>query len=77
MAAVVSACAGTPAAEPPRVDSATSTQALKSLPRRNGELLAVSIYELRSSVGEIAARGTTDMFKTALVQSGQFRVVER
>lgn len=75
--ALVSACAGTPAAEPPRVDSAMSTQALKSLPRRNGELLAVSIYEFRSSVGEIAARGTTDMFKTALVQSGQFRVVER
>jgi curli biogenesis system outer membrane secretion channel CsgG len=47
------------------------------MPRRNGELLTVSIYEFRSSVGEIAARGTTDMFKTALVQSGQFKVVER
>ncbi len=77
MTALVSACAGTPAAEPPHVDSAASTQALKSLPRRSGELLPVSIYEFRSSVGEIAARGTTDMFKTALVQSGQFRVVER
>jgi curli biogenesis system outer membrane secretion channel CsgG len=75
--ALVSACAATPAAEPARVDSAMSTQALRSLPRRSGELVAVSIYEFRSSVGEIAARGTTDMFKTALVQSGQFRVVER
>ena len=28
-------------------------------------------------MGDIAARGSTDMFKTALVQSGQFRVVER
>lgn len=75
--ALMSACAGAPAAEPAQVDSAASTHALKGLPRRNGELLAVSIYEFRSSVGEIAARGSTDMFKTALVQSGQFRVVER
>jgi curli biogenesis system outer membrane secretion channel CsgG len=76
-AGFISACAGTPPSEAPQVDSLASTQALKSLPRRSGELVAVSIYEFRSSVGEIAARGTTDMFKTALVQSGQFRVVER
>jgi curli biogenesis system outer membrane secretion channel CsgG len=50
---------------------------LKSLPRRQGDLVAVSIYEFRSSVSDIPARGTTDMFKTALVNSGQFRVVER
>lgn len=76
-ATLLSACAAMPVAEPPRVDAATSTQALKRLPRRSGALLPVSIYEFRSSVGEIAARGSTDMFKTALVQSGQFRVVER
>ncbi len=73
----LTACAGTPTAEPPQVDRAASTQALKSLPRKAGERIAVSIYEFRSSVGEIPARGSTDMFKTALVQSGQFRVVER
>lgn len=73
----LAACAGTPAGEPARVDAAASTQSLQRLPRRAGELVAVSIYEFRSSVGEIAARGCTDMFKTALVQSGQFRVVER
>ncbi len=47
------------------------------LARKPGEMVTVSIYEFRSSVGEIPARGTTDMFKTALVNSGQFRVVER
>ena len=77
MAAFLTACAGTPPSEAPRVDSSTSTKALKSLPRRTGEFIAVSIYEFRSSVGEISPRGSTDMFKTALVQSGQFRVVER
>lgn len=41
------------------------------------ERVAVSIYEFRSDVAEIPARGTTDMFKTALVNSGRFRVVER
>ena len=47
------------------------------LARKPGERVSVSIYEFRSSVGEITARGSTDMFTTALIQSGQFRVVER
>lgn len=76
-AAVLAACANTPTHEPPQVDRSASTEALKRLPRKTGELIAVTIYEFRSSVGEIPARGSTDMFKTALVQSGQFRVVER
>jgi curli biogenesis system outer membrane secretion channel CsgG len=76
-AALLTACAGMPTTEAPRVDASASTQALKSLPRRTGDRVPVSIYEFRSSVGEIAARGGTDMFETALVQSGQFRVVER
>lgn len=76
-ASVLSACADLPTSEPARVDSASSTHALKRLPRKAGDRVVVSIYEFRSSVGEIPARGTTDMFKTALVQSGQFRVVER
>lgn len=37
----------------------------------------VAIYEFRSGVTEVGARATTDLFITALVQSGQFRVVER
>jgi curli biogenesis system outer membrane secretion channel CsgG len=73
----LAACANTPTYEAPRVDASASTIALKQLPRKQGELVAVSIYEFRSTVSEIAARGATDFFKTALVQSGQFRVVER
>ncbi len=76
-ATLLAACAGTPTAEPPQAGRAMGTAALKALPRAAGERVAVSIYEFRSSVGEIPARGSTDMFKTALVQSGQFRVVER
>lgn len=37
----------------------------------------VAIYEFRSGVNEVGARATTDLFITALVRSGQFRVVER
>ena len=71
------AWAAAPTNDAPRVDAAPSTQAIKALPRKAGELTTVSIYEFRSAVTEIPARGTTDMFKTALVNSGQFRVVER
>ncbi|MDP1658232.1 MAG: CsgG/HfaB family protein [Methylotenera sp.] len=39
--------------------------------------VAVAIYEVTSAVPELQPRGTTEMFKTALVKSGQFRVVER
>jgi curli biogenesis system outer membrane secretion channel CsgG len=77
MAALVTGCADAPAQQPVRVDSAASTRQLKALPRKTGELIPVSIYEFRSSVTEVPARGATDMFKTALVHSGQFRVVER
>jgi curli biogenesis system outer membrane secretion channel CsgG len=77
IAALAAGCADVPAQEPARVDASASTRQLKALPRKTGELTSVSIYEFRSSVSEIPARGATDMFKTALVNSGQFRVVER
>jgi curli biogenesis system outer membrane secretion channel CsgG len=77
LAAALAGCAATPLYEAPRVDSGAATQALKKLPRKQGDRVAVSINEFRSAVTEIPARGATDMFKTALVQSGQFRVVER
>lgn len=63
--------------EPAKVDNAASTRALKLMPRKPGTQTVVAIYEFRSNMGEVAARGTTDMFITALIQSGQFRVVER
>jgi curli biogenesis system outer membrane secretion channel CsgG len=74
---VMAGCADLPRSEAPRVEAHASARALKALPRRSGALPAVSLYEFRSSVPEIGARAATDMFKTALVQSGQFRVVER
>lgn len=74
---ILAGCAPLPMSEPAQVDAAPSARVLKKLPRKDGERVAVTIYEFRSSVSEIPARGSTDMFKTALVQSGQFRVVER
>lgn len=53
--------------------AAASAQA----PREDGDRLAVTIYEFRSSVAAVSGAATTDMFKTALVKTGQFRVVER
>ncbi len=74
--AMMAACADMPY-EAPQADTARATQALKKLPRKQGELVAVTIYEFRSALPSISATAATDMFKTALVQSGQFRVVER
>ena len=75
--AVLAACGDQPAYEAPSIENSPTTQALNKLPGKPGERVAVTIYEFRSSVGEVSARGGTDMFVTALVRSGQFRVVER
>lgn len=51
---------------------------LASLGKKPAEgRMAVAIYEVTSAVPELQPRGATEMFKTALVKSGQFRVVER
>ncbi len=51
---------------------------LASLGKKSAEgRVAVAIYEVSSAVPELQPRGATEMFKTALVKSGQFRVVER
>jgi curli production assembly/transport component CsgG len=55
----------------------SAAKQLAQLPRRQGERVAVTIYEFRSLLPAMNARSATDMFTTALVQSGQFRVVER
>ena len=73
IAAMLAACASTPTHEPPQVDRSASTEALKRLTRKRGELIDVTIYEFRSSVGEIPARGSTDMFKTANEEEAAFR----
>ena len=74
---LLSACADTPTGERAVVDGDASGRALQALPQRSGDRVTVAIYEFRSSVTEVSARGSTDLFTTALVRSGQFRVVER
>jgi curli biogenesis system outer membrane secretion channel CsgG len=62
----------------PQINDSKSTQALQALPPKPlSKRIPVTIYEFRSGVEEITAGGATDMFTTALVKSGQFRVVER
>lgn len=56
---------------------AASSLALAQPPRPAGDRVAVTIYEFRSSLPAMSARTATDMFTTALVQTGRFRVVER
>ncbi len=74
-------------------DPETQQQGLPAMPRpytgaplhaptsaaaaRFADLPAVAIREFRSSVGELAARGATDMFIAALVKTRKFRVLER
>lgn len=59
------------------VDNSKSTQKLRNLERSVGQRKVVAIYEFRSSVAEVSARGATDMFTTALLKSGAFSIVER
>ncbi len=71
----LSGCAGN---APVQADRSASHQALVKLPRKNAEQrVAVAIYEVGSNLQELPPRGATEQFKTALVKSGQFRVVER
>lgn len=79
LTAALAACSGTmdPFVQPAQADASAGAQKLKKLPRRPGERVAVTIYEFRSALPNVSGRAATDMFKTALVQSGQFRVVER
>lgn len=71
MAALSLAVLCTPVARPATAQPAAQPQAAReSRP-------VATIYEFRSGVSEIGARAATDMFVTALVRAGLFRVVER
>jgi curli biogenesis system outer membrane secretion channel CsgG len=59
------------------VNEAPPEKKMESLKIKPGPKKVVSIYQFRSSVSEIAARGATDMFTTALVKTSAFAVVER
>jgi len=58
-------------------DGAPAGNALTPAACRADEPLTVSIYEFRSSLGDLSAHSATDMLKTALVRDGRFCVVER
>lgn len=61
-------------------DSSSSAppSVLEQLKRKPlNQRVAVSIYQFRSDISQLSADSATDMFMTALVKSGQFRVVER
>ncbi|UFS68878.1 CsgG/HfaB family protein [Geomonas sp. RF6] len=50
---------------------------LTKLKIKPGPKMTVAIYEFRSGVPDVSSRAATDMFVTALVNSGAFAVVER
>jgi curli biogenesis system outer membrane secretion channel CsgG len=62
----------------PVVETSNTSNALRALGSRPLEQrVAVTIYEFHSGVQSISVTAATDMFTTALIESGQFRVVER
>jgi curli biogenesis system outer membrane secretion channel CsgG len=64
--------------EAPTVDQSNTSSALKALPRKPlAQRAAVTIYQFRSSSNDVTPLAATDMFTTGLIDSGQFRVVER
>jgi curli biogenesis system outer membrane secretion channel CsgG len=71
---------GTAAArdEDPIVQSSKQSKALSSLPPKPLEQrIPVTIYEFHSGVQSVNVAAATDIFTTALIESRQFRVVER
>jgi curli biogenesis system outer membrane secretion channel CsgG len=64
-------------ADPVMQESKTG-KALEALPPRPmDQRVSVTIYEFHSGVPTVSVGAATDIFTTALVRSGQFRVVER
>jgi curli biogenesis system outer membrane secretion channel CsgG len=72
--AMALACATVASGQSPApVEAAAAPQAAAA----PGERVAVTIFEFRSSLPNVSGKAATDMFKTALVQTGRFQVVER
>jgi curli biogenesis system outer membrane secretion channel CsgG len=62
----------------PVVQTSKQSQALASLPPKPLEQrVPVTIYEFHSGVQSVNVAAATDIFTTALIESRQFRVVER
>jgi curli biogenesis system outer membrane secretion channel CsgG len=73
-------CAGMALAEgeDPVVQSSKQSQALAALPPKPLEQrVPVTIYEFHSGVPDVSVAAATDIFTTTLIESHQFRVVER
>jgi curli biogenesis system outer membrane secretion channel CsgG len=64
--------------EDPVVQTSKQGQALASLPNKPLEQrVPVTIYEFHSGVPDVSVAAATDIFTTTLIESHQFRVVER
>jgi hypothetical protein len=64
--------------EDPVVQSSKQSQALASLaPKPLEQRVPVTIYEFHSGVPDVSVAAATDIFTTTLIESHQFRVVER
>lgn len=62
----------------PVVQESKQSQALAALPVKPlDQRVAVTIYEFHSGVPDVSVAAATDIFTTTLVESHQFRVVER
>jgi len=62
----------------PVVQSSKQSQALASLPPKPlDQRIPVTIYEFHSGTPEVSVAAATDIFTTSLIESHQFRVVER
>jgi curli biogenesis system outer membrane secretion channel CsgG len=73
-----SAMAGDPDGADPVIQESKTSKALESLPPKPfDQRLPVTIYEFHSGVPAVSVGAATDIFTTALIRSGQFRVVER
>jgi curli biogenesis system outer membrane secretion channel CsgG len=74
LATAVAAAGG----DDPVIESSKQSKALSSLPPKPLEQrVPVTIYEFHGGVPTVSVGAATDIFTTALIQSGQFRVVER
>jgi len=78
LACAISAGAARAEGDDPVVEASKQSQALSSLPPKPlDQRVPVAIYEFHSGVQGVSVAAATDIFTTALVESHQFRVVER
>jgi curli biogenesis system outer membrane secretion channel CsgG len=70
--------AGSACADDPVIQTSKQSQAFASLPPKPLEQrVPVAIYEFHSGVQGVSVAAATDIFTTTLIESRQFRVVER